>query len=256
MSEYRTQSGDDLPYSLLAFYRCYRAMVRAKVAALRAHQQTTTTNGQRSDLVGEYVDLADRYAAQLGAPAIVVVGGLMGTGKSTLAATLADAIGVEVISTDHIRRTLLGTSPAPANFGEGNYQPELRRRVYENLFEQAESKLAAGESIVLDGTFLKRSLRERAYDLARRNGAACVYVQCSCPREEALARIQTRTKTGRSESEARVELFDQQAAELEPPCDREPTVMVDTTQLPAQQLRLVFDKMEAMIFAQAASQKA
>ena len=78
----------------------------------------------------------------------------MGSGKSTLAAKLADAFGVEVLSTDHIRRELIETSVAPAGYGADNYRADMRGRVYEEQFRQADEQLRDGQSIVLDGTFI------------------------------------------------------------------------------------------------------
>ena len=98
---------------------------------------------------------------------LLIVGGLMGSGKSTLASELAEAFGSELISTDHIRHGLMGTSEAPAGYGEGNYRPDMRGRVYDELFRQADELLKDGQSVVLDGTFLTCCLRDRAYDLGR-----------------------------------------------------------------------------------------
>lgn len=235
LAAYQGVSGDDLSKSMLSFYRCYRALVRAKVALIRGQQQTQDAASSSSDLVRQYVDLADRYAQQLGPPILLIVGGMMGSGKSTLAANLADAFGSELLSTDHIRHGLIGASEAPAGYGEGNYRPDMRRRVYDEMFRQAGELLKDGQSVVLDGTFLTRSLRERAYNLGRRDGAMSLYIHCTCPRQIAYARIQKRTETGQSQSEARTELYDLQAQDLEPPWADEPTITVDTTSAVSEQ---------------------
>jgi aminoglycoside phosphotransferase family enzyme/predicted kinase len=239
VAEYQKVSGDHLPKSLLSFYRCYRALVRAKVALIRGQQQPKDAASSSSDLVRQYIDLADRYAKQLGPPILLIVGGLMGSGKSTLASELAEAFGSELLSTDNIRHGLMGTSEAPAGYGEGNYRPDMRSRVYDELFRQAGELLKDGQSVVLDGTFLTCCLRDRAYDLGRRNGAMCLHMHCTCPRQIAYARIQKRTETGQSQSEARTELYDLQAQDLEPPWADEPTITVETTSAVAEQNRAV-----------------
>ena len=185
--------------------------------------------------------MADGYAKQLGPPLLLIVGGLMGSGKSTLAAELANRFGIEVRSTDHIRRRMMGSSETPAGFGEGNYQLDMRSRVYDELFRDAGELLEDGQSVVLDGTFLTCALRDRAYDLASRRGAISLHVQCTCPRPIAYVRIKQRADTGQSESEARTELYDLQAQDLEPPWADEPAISVDTTQLLSQQTQAVFD---------------
>jgi aminoglycoside phosphotransferase family enzyme/predicted kinase len=243
LAEYEKVSGDRVPASLLSFYRCYRASVRAKVAALRGEQQDG--EGTASDrLAAEYLDLAERYAKELGPPILLVVGGLMGSGKSTLAAKLADVFAIKLLSTDHIRHGLIGSSEAPAGYGEGNYRPDMRHRVYDELFQQAEKLLSKGESVVLDGTFLTCCLRDRAYDLVSRHGAVALYVQCTCPRDVAYTRIQKRSADGQSESEARTELYDLQFQDLESPWADEPAISVDSTATLQKQIRDVCDKLK------------
>jgi predicted kinase len=65
---------------------------------------------------------------------LVVVGGLPGTGKSTLAAGLADALGATVIRSDEVRKELAGLrpdQPAPTAFGEGLYGPTAAAATYD-----------------------------------------------------------------------------------------------------------------------------
>jgi aminoglycoside phosphotransferase family enzyme/predicted kinase len=245
LAEYEKVCGDYVPESLLSFYRCYRASVRAKVAALRS-KQLEDEEDVADRLASEYLELAEQYAKQLGPPMLLVVGGLMGSGKSTLAAKLADVYAIELLSTDHIRRALLGSSVAPAAYGEGNYRADVRHRVYDELFRQAGELLSNDESIVLDGTFLASSLRDRAYDLASRHRAVALYVQCTCPRDVAYARIQKRSASGQSESEARTELYDLQSQELESPWADEPAISIDTTAALEKQVRDVCDKLKKL----------
>ncbi len=245
-AEYQRVSGDQVPESLLAFYRCYRATVRAKVALLRSQQATGNIAGADSQLVGAYVNMADRYAKQLGPPTLLIVGGPMGSGKSTLATKLAVSFDIKLLSTDHIRHRLIGSSAAPAAYGERNYRADLRCRVYDELFRQADEQLKDGQSVVLDGTFLTYSLRDRAYDLANRYGAVSLHVQCTCPRPIACARIEKRAETGRSESEARTELYDLQTHGLEPLCADEPAITIDTTSALPQQFRAVNKELKQM----------
>jgi hypothetical protein len=64
-------------------------------------------------------------------------------------------------------------------------------------------------------------------------------MHCTCPREIAYARIQKRTETGQSQSEARTELYDLQAQDLESPWADEPTITVETTSAVSEQNRAV-----------------
>jgi predicted kinase len=176
----------------------------------------------------------------------------MGAGKSTLAEKLAGAFATELLSTDRIRHQLIGTSEVPASYGEGIYRPDMRGRVYGELFRQASELLKDGQSVVLDGTFISCCLRDRASDLADRNGALSLHVQCTCPRQIAYARIQKRAETGQSESEARIELYDLQSQDLEPPWADESAITIDTTSELSQQFRAVCGALERLSSASCA----
>jgi aminoglycoside phosphotransferase family enzyme/predicted kinase len=248
LAQYERVSKDEVPEPLLAFYGGYRAFVRAKVALLRDQQLEAKVSPAATGLIRQYFDLADSYADKLGPPVVLIVGGLMGTGKSTLAAKLSETLGVDSISTDLVRHSILGPSNVPANYGEGHYQPDMRSRVYDELLRQAGEQLEDRQSIILDGTFLTGSLRRRAYDLGYRHGAVSLHVQCTCPRQIACARIQHRRDTGQSESEARADLYDIQARDYQPPLASDPSITVDTTQAMSQQLHVVYAKLGHLLF--------
>ncbi|MEX0612058.1 MAG: AAA family ATPase, partial [Pirellulales bacterium] len=247
LATYQRNAGDKIPRSLLAFYRAYRACVRAKVVLLRGQQQAEG-DGSSAGLFKQYMDVAVRAASELGPHALLIVGGLMGTGKSTLAEKLADAFGIEVLSTDRIRRAMLGVSQSQTDYGEGHYHPEVRRRIYHELFRRASELLSERQSLILDGTFLTREIRLRAYDAAQEYGAAAIYVQCTCPPQTAQRRIEARRKSDESESEARPELYDRQARDFEPPGTNEPAVTVNTTQPMPRQLQSVYAELSRQLF--------
>ncbi|HJQ79034.1 MAG TPA: AAA family ATPase [Lacipirellulaceae bacterium] len=243
LSTYADVSGDQISAHLGSFYRCYRACVRAKVAILQAQQQTDDQRRVFNRLTHQYINWADHYADQLGRPCLLVVFGLMGSGKSTLARKLAEAFDIDIVSTDHIRRSMMGPSPSPAKYGDGLYRADSRRQVYEELFCQAGAILDKGQSLILDGTFLSRELRSRARDLSRRHGAEVLCILCECSKETSLARIQLRAEVGRSESEARADLYEVQVRDFQPPSDETSTVRIDTTAHSVQQLQDVCEEL-------------
>jgi uncharacterized protein len=211
---YREQSHDHFSAELGNFYKCYRACVRAKVAALADAQNPHAARVPRRSLA--YLELADRYALQLGPPTVIIVCGLMGSGKTTLATSLADRLGSELLSTDFVRRELLGPSVAPAAFDEGHYSAGLRQRVYNVLLHRAELVLRERMSVVLDGAFLTSAQRHAATALARGGGAVPLVVHCDCPAEVAIQRIDQRAVAGATLSEARSELYSAQQSREEP----------------------------------------
>lgn len=211
---------------LLAYYKSYRACVRGKVAALRGRQvEGSAAESARLSALA-YLRLADAYAAELGSPRVVLVRGLMGTGKTTLAERLAEELGARHISTDALRRGRFGASDQPAEFGQGLYAPELRRQVYDDLFAAAREELAQGGSVVLDGSFVDPADRRRAAQLSDESAVTRTLLECRCPPEVAQARIARRLESGQGHSEARAELHPHQAAQEQPDSD---AVVIDTT---------------------------
>ena len=251
LETYRCKCGDPIPPRLLAFYAAYRACVRAKVTVLRAQQQPQSLYEAESPIVHQYLTLADHYTSALGVPTLLLVGGLMGTGKSTLASAIADAFGAEIVSTDEIRRSLLGASPKAATYGEGNYQPAMRASVYEVLIERAKKYLQDGLSVILDATFMSRALRERAYDLATAHKIEVLFAHCQCPKALSISRIQARTQAGGDHSEARPELYEQQAKDFESPSSDEPTVTIDTSEPAPCQMEEVYRHLCHRLFSEA-----
>lgn len=230
LSAYVAETGDRPPASLLSFYKCYRACVRAKVLAIRSQQLAGKEQAEKRAQAWEYLRGAERHAAALGPPALIVVRGLSGSGKSTLARLVAEPLGAEHLATDALRQRLFARLPQPAAYGAGDYRPERRAQVYEEMFRQADRLLAEGASVVLDGTFLKSSQREQAVAVARRRGAPILLVRCRCPADVIQARIAQRLAAGEDDSQARPEFHQQQAAaeEHQEPAGA-PCCEVDTT---------------------------
>lgn len=125
-----------------------------------------------------------------GAAMLVITCGLPGTGKSTIAGHIAKELHAKHLMTDEIRRRILSETVVgdPAQAGDMG----RRLLVYEELFRQAEPLLAAGGSVLLDATFINRSLRQRAAGLAARYGCGFMIVQTTCRPETAIRRITAR----------------------------------------------------------------
>lgn len=220
---------DDVPTQLINFYKSYRACVRSKVAALRSVQLEGHAALDAHRQAEGYLQLADCCAKGLTKPLVLMVAGLMGTGKSTLAHTLAQELVADVVQTDAVRRELFGASEKPAEYGEAIYSDENRARVYQEVGRRVSASVANGMTSIADGTFISRSSREVVLGAAKESGADVVVVHCTCPRDVALARIADRQQQGGSLSEARPALLDHQ--EFEPPAssDQDPWIDIDTS---------------------------
>jgi predicted kinase len=215
LDAYRRLSHDEASVGLALFYKAYRATVRAKVAALRAEQVAGAARQESYGTRDRYLGLADEYLRTGGVrPLLILVTGLMGTGKSTLARELGEALGIEVLRTDVVRSAVVPAGQGNESFGVGRYGADARGRVYDELLRRARERLARGASVILDGTFIEASKRADALGLGRDLNADTSVVRCACPRETALERIAARLKSAAGDpSEARPELYDLQAAE-------------------------------------------
>jgi uncharacterized protein len=213
---YEEQASDAPPPPLLPFYKAYRACVRAKVAALRARQADDDARATSLTMARRYLELAAEYAAAIGPPRLIVVRGVSGTGKSTLARELARRLGCELLQTDVVRQQLFGRPEERSSDEQAAvYQPERRGQVYEEMFRRAQTLLSDGVSVVLDGTFLKADLLGQARQAAAEAVVPLAVVECHCPPEVAKERISSRLALGRDASEAGPPLHDRQLEQRE-----------------------------------------
>ena len=187
---YRRESAETAPGSLVDFYIAYRAVVRAKVDVIRALQGDS--NGW--DRACRHLELALRRL-RAGAVQFIVIGGGPGTGKTTLARGLAEHIEAQVISTDGVRRELAAAGVIGGSAGDyesGLYSPEQVAVVYDTVLRKAAESLAAGVSVILDGTWRDAGQRRRAREIARRAGSPITELVCTVGLAEAQARISGR----------------------------------------------------------------
>jgi len=221
IDRYVELSGDrELP-ELMDLYRCYRAYVRGKIACFTA-DDSSLGKAERAGLIEDarrYFRLAHRYAGGTGWPPLIVLYGLMGTGKSSLARHLEGTHGWRMLNTDAVRKTLTGVGEDTRMYqpyNEGIFSPEMSLQTYREIARQAESLLTAGFPVVIDGCFKSRVEREQVLEMADRLGAEVVFLQTTCEVEEQRRRLQTRQRTD-TRTDGRVELIEPQRRDFEPP---------------------------------------
>jgi hypothetical protein len=161
----------------------------------------------------------------------------MGTGKSSRSRALAASLDWPVIHSDVVRKTLAGLKPTdrvPVEFGQGIYDENFSARTYDEMLRLAKEHLAAGRSVILDGSYKRAQERARVRQLSREQGAQIVFVYCECPPAVARERLGIRLTDPEAISDGRVELFADQARDFDPfmPEDR-PLLRLDTTRDPA-----------------------
>jgi predicted kinase len=190
LAEYSEYSGDPAPSSLRHHYVAYRSFVRAKVSLIQSRQGTPGAQAAAHRLIT--TTLRHLHASAVG---VTLVGGLPGSGKSTLSGALADRLGVTLLSSDRIRKELAGIpaeQSAAAAYEEGLYAPEWTDRTYAALLDRAAALLSRGESVVLDATWSDAGQREAALRMAERAHADLVALHCQVPDGTAAARLAAR----------------------------------------------------------------
>lgn len=204
LARYRS-AGVNLPADLLRLYWAHRALVRAKVACLRARQEDEDEMYTRE--AAGYLDLAAAKTLAV-QPAIVAMTGLSGTGKSTVARRLARVLDIPSVASDAVRKELAGvTGSAAAAWGEGIYSADWTAATYARLYEHARAALANDHAVILDATFLKGDERQRAAETARGAGVPFVLVETVCDEAEVLRRLAARQASGRSASDASLQIY-------------------------------------------------
>ena len=155
-------------------------------------------------------------------PYLIVIFGLIATGKTTVAKALAAATGWPVIHSDVVRKILAGIPPTQrvlVPYGQGIYHPEFSGRTYEEMFRQAGEYLAQGRSVILDGSFMRAADRQRARELAAAYQAKPVFFLCTCPWETVRQRLQQRQENQGAVSNGRQEILAAQKQGFQPPED-------------------------------------
>jgi uncharacterized protein len=209
---YAEFSADPAPQSLRHHYVAYRAYVRAKVGCLRYGQQPSAATAAD---VADHAEIARRHL-RAGTVRLVQIGGLPGTGKSTLAGRLADRIGAVLLSSDRIRKEIAGLpaeSSAWAPYRSGIYSPEWTERTYAELLTRAGRLLTLGETVIVDASWSSAAHRAPAVQLAADTHSELVALKCSAATDVAAGRLDRR---GATSSDADPAIAAAMAADADP----------------------------------------
>jgi predicted kinase len=193
--EYFRAAGDDEGRALLPFYTAYRAAVRGKVEGfeLAEAEVPAAEKAAAADRAKAHWLLALGELEEPGRrPAVVLVGGLPGTGKSTLARGLAAAAGFAVIRSDVVRKELAGVSPDTRLPAEA-YTAAAGDAVYAEGLRRAAAAVFGGKRVIVDATFRGDGRRRLFAELARRRCVPAVAFECEAApavvRERLAARV-------------------------------------------------------------------
>jgi len=129
---------------------------------------------------------------ELGTGFLLIACGLPGTWKTETTEEVARIKGYPLLRTDLIRQEVLKNEDIFDEKVASNM--DKRTMVYDEMFRQADEALEKGDGVILDATFVTRSLRRRAAEIAAKHNLAFVILQTDCPQEVSIKRILSRTK--------------------------------------------------------------
>lgn len=248
LNSYLEQTDDYSALTVLPYFCAYRAMVRAKVDQLRLTQPGLSAADKRTihkhyqqclTLVKHYLEPRQ--------PMLIIMNGLSGSGKSTVAQQIATRIGAVQIRSDVERKRLAGLSAnadSQSGLYQDLYQPSVTDSVYQHLADLTQRIIAAGFSVVVDATFLRQELREIFIRLSSKLDVPLTIVQCKAPENVLRERVAQRKQDIDDASEARLEVLEYQLKHHDLLTQKESalTVRIDSTHpINAEQLQAVIN---------------
>ncbi len=247
LADYEEFTAERHPPTLAHHYVAARALIRSKVSCIRATQGDETAGARARSLLA----MAEARLEQAQVP-LVLVGGLPGTGKSTLAAGLAATRDHALLRSDVVRRERTASSASGSRDGghrsggyrSGAYTPELTDATYAELVSRARSLLERGRPVVVDASWTAARHRRLAAELAEEVAAPLVALECTAPREITHGRIADRLAADHDPSEATPEIAEAMAGDADPWPE---AVTIDASGTPADTLRQALDALDAVV---------
>jgi len=234
LNEWLEQTGDYRGLQVLNYYLAYRALVRAKVAAIRLQQPELPLAEEQHQhhLLDSYVELATRLTRPSQA-AIILMHGVSGSGKSFVARQLASSLEAVQIRSDVERKRSFGVWSSRAQTLPPEtemYSVQATRETYLRLQSLARTIVHAGYPVIVDAAFLRRSDRQTFAALASELAVPFVIVACRAPDGVLRERVSQRQSVGRDASDADVNVLERQLATAEPldPSETSAAVVLNT----------------------------
>lgn len=197
-------SGDYDGLALLRYYAVYRALVRAKVAALLAKQSDDGNTGTSSAEVSSFLQLAENLSQNIPVQ-LWITHGLSGSGKTTLTQSILQDKGMIRLRSDIERKRLAGLDALArscSEIGEVLYSEEATFRTYTHLARLAEKLLCAGYPVIVDAAFLACWQRDLFRKTAQRLGVCFRILDIEVDPATLRERIRHRAEQGKDASEA------------------------------------------------------
>ena len=235
LNEYLQHSGDYAGLKLLRFYLVYRAIVMAKVSAIRASQRASAKEHQLDiNKYHDYLQLASSYT-KVFTPVMIIMHGVSGSGKSWLSEQIINRYQAIRIRSDVERKRLHGLSQqqkSHSGINSGLYSQKCSDMTYQHLLQLAVETLKAGYHVIVDATFLQQQQRKLFSQQAELLQIPFVIINTQADKKTLLKRIKERTKQQDNVSEADQTVLQNQLDNIQALSDEERkyTIAIDTDQ--------------------------
>ena len=236
LNRYLERTGDYEGVRVLPFFLVYRAMVRAKVDAIRL-EDSSLRRSDRHELHEELescLETADEDHKFV-PPAMILMHGVSGSGKSRVSQQLFEALPAVRVRSDVERKRLFGLAPEdrPATHQSTElYSADVSRKTYERLLYLADTLLLTGYPVIVDATFLSAESRQPFLKMAAAHWAKTVIVECTAPLDVLRQRVAQRASNNNDASDADVAVLTQQIPTVDRPQDSEAAYVlrIDTSE--------------------------
>lgn len=214
LNAYLQETGDYSGIPLLRWYVVYRALVRAKVSMIRAHQMSSSEDNYQAQLdsIRKHIELAHAIA-HWPTPSLWITHGLSGSGKTYGSEEFMLNHGAIRIRSDVERKRMFRSDTTASS---DIYSSTATQETYERLMALASEILRAGYSVIVDATFLKFNDRQRFRDLAGKEKAGFGILDFVADERTLVRRIEERLALKSDASDATVEVLRSQLANQEP----------------------------------------
>jgi aminoglycoside phosphotransferase family enzyme/predicted kinase len=222
LRRYASASDDHGLYGVVDFFISYRAAVRAKVAGLAARDVELAADQRAGAVESErrHLELALASLETRPAGAVLVISGVVGSGKSTVGRRLEEETSGVLISADLARKARAGLEPTQRG-GEarGLYSDAATEAVYASLAERAATVSASGRVAILDATYGQRAWRDGLRQYLAPSGIEPLLVEARAARELTLERLAKRQRADADPSDAGPERLEPSEATYQPPTE-------------------------------------
>jgi len=224
LNNYLQHSGDYDGLKLLRFYLVYRAVVMAKVSAIRANQRSATEENHLDiENYHAYLKLGHSFTQTI-SPVMIIMQGVSGSGKSYLSEQITQRYQSIRIRSDVERKRLFENSAIQSSHSglkSGLYSQSFSDITYQHLLKLADKILNANFNVIIDATFLQQQQRHLFFQHAEQLKVPFLIVQTQADKQTLIQRIKNRSKQENNVSEANQAVLENQLENFQPLNDKE-----------------------------------